>query len=90
MFSNPLWNLITLDIGIDLGTANTLVYIKGQGIAMHEPTVVAQHRKHKHTVAVGHRAKEMIGRTPETIRTIRPIASGAIADFEAAQSLIHS
>jgi rod shape-determining protein MreB len=90
MFSNPLWNLITLDIGIDLGTANTLVYIKGQGIAMHEPTVVAQHRKHKHTVAVGHRAKEMIGRTPETIRTIRPIASGAIADFEAAQSLIHT
>jgi rod shape-determining protein MreB len=88
MFSNPLWNLITLDIGIDLGTANTLVYIKGQGIAVQEPTVVAQHRKLKHTVAVGKRAKEMIGRTPETIRTVRPIASGAIADFEAAQSLI--
>jgi rod shape-determining protein MreB len=87
---NPLWNLITLDIGIDLGTANTLVYIKGQGIALHEPTVVAQHRKLKHTVAVGHKAKEMIGRTPDTIRTIRPIASGAIADFEAAQSLIHT
>ncbi len=90
MFSNPLWNLITLDIGIDLGTANTLVYIKGQGIAVNEPTVVAQHRKHKHTVAVGSKAKEMIGRTPETIRTIRPIASGAIADFEAAQNLIHT
>lgn len=90
MISDPFWNLITLDIGIDLGTANTLVYIKGQGVAVQEPTVVAQHRKHKHTVAVGKKAKEMIGRTPETIITIRPIASGAIADFEAAQSLIHS
>lgn len=90
MFSNPLWNLITLDIGIDLGTANTLVYIKGQGVAVNEPTVVAQHRKLKNTIAVGHKAKEMIGRTPETIRTIRPIASGAIADFEAAQSLIQN
>jgi rod shape-determining protein MreB len=90
MFSNPVWNLITLDIGIDLGTANTLVYIKGQGVAVHEPTVVAQHRKHKQTIAVGQRAKEMIGRAPETIKTIRPIASGAIADFEAAQSLIQT
>lgn len=90
LFSNPLLNLVTLDIGIDLGTANTLVYIKGQGIAIQEPTVVAQHRKHKNTIAVGHKAKEMIGRTPETIRTIRPIASGAIADFEAAQHLIRT
>jgi rod shape-determining protein MreB len=88
--NNPFWTLITLDIGIDLGTANTLVYIKGQGVAVQEPTVVAQHRKHKNTVAVGRKAKEMIGRTPETIRTIRPIASGAIADFEAAQSLIRT
>jgi rod shape-determining protein MreB len=87
---NPIWNLITLDIGIDLGTANTLVYIKGQGVAMNEPTVVAQHKKQKHVVAVGHKAKEMIGRTPETIKTIRPIASGAIADFEAAQNLIRA
>lgn len=85
---DPLWSFVTFDIGMDLGTANTLVYVKGLGILMREPTVVAQHKKSKATVAVGKSAKDMIGKTPENIRTIRPIANGVIADFEATQALV--
>lgn len=88
MLFDPLLNLVTFDIGMDLGTANTVVYVKGRGIVNNEPTVVAQHRKTKATIAVGSQAKKMIGRTPENIRTIQPVANGVIADFEATQSLI--
>src|SRR5690606_14300275 len=88
MVFNLLWNLVTFDIGMDLGTANTLVYVKGLGVINQEPTVVVQHTKTKSTIAIGKQAKQMIGRTPENIRTIQPVANGVIADFEATQSLI--
>ena len=87
---DPLWHLITFDIGMDLGTANTLVYVKGRGVVNNEPTVLAQHKKTKEIVAVGEQAKHMIGRAPNTIKTIQPVANGVIADFEATQSLIRS
>src|SRR5690606_24502667 len=88
MIFDPILNLVTFDIGMDLGTANTVIYVKGRGIVNNEPTVVAQNRKTKATIAVGNQAKMMIGRTPDTIRTIQPVANGVIADFEATQSLI--
>lgn len=88
MSLGPIWNLITLDFGVDLGTANTLVYIKGQGVVRDDPTVIAIHKKTKTTVAIGQQAKQMIGRTPEAINTIQPVANGVIVDFEATQRLI--
>ena len=88
MAFDPLWSLITLDVGIDLGTANTLVYIKGDGVIQSEPTVVAVHKKTRSTIAIGQEAKRMIGRVPESVQTIQPVANGVIADFEATQRLI--
>ena len=72
------------DIGIDLGTANILMTIKGKGIVLKEPAVVAIDRKTNQIVATGYEAKEMLGRTPETIKAIRPMKDGVIADFTAA------
>jgi len=80
MFSN--------DIGIDLGTANTLVYVSGHGIIINEPTVVAVNQKTGQVVAVGHAAKEMLGRTPSHIVAIRPLVDGVISDFEVTQELL--
>lgn len=88
MAIGTIWNLITLDIGVDLGTANTMVYIKGDGDFRSQPTVIAIHKKSQSTVAIGHDAKQMIGRTPESIKTIQPVSNGVIADFEATQRLI--
>lgn len=76
------------DIAIDLGTSNTLLYVKGRGIIAREPTVVAIHKKTKQVIAVGTQAKHMIGKTPATINTIRPIRNSVISDFEMAQVLI--
>ena len=77
------------DVGIDLGTANTVIYIKGKGILVNEPSVVSiEHRSGK-IVAVGHDAKEMLGRTHEEIETVRPLKDGVIADFEATEILIN-
>src|SRR6476659_10218471 len=70
------------DIGIDLGTANTLVYVKGKGIAVREPSVVAMQTDTKQIVAVGNDAKNMIGRTPGNVVALRPMKDGVIADFE--------
>ena len=72
---------MTKDMGIDLGTANTLVYIKGQGIVLREPSVVAIRDDSKDVLAVGEEAKRMIGRTPGNIKAIRPMKDGVIADF---------
>ena len=78
------------EIGIDLGTANTLVYSKNKGIIFNEPSVVAVDRFTNQVVAVGTDAKEMIGKTPEHIVTIRPLKDGVIADFDiTAQMLKH-
>ena len=74
--------MFTKDIGIDLGTANTLVYMKGKGIVLREPSVVAVDVREDQVLAVGAQAKEMIGRTPGSIAAIRPLKDGVIADFE--------
>ena len=76
------------DIGIDLGTANILVTIKGKGIVLKEPSVVAIDRKTGLIVATGSEAKEMLGRTPETIKAVRPLKDGVIADFTATQLML--
>jgi rod shape-determining protein MreB and related proteins len=76
------------DIGIDLGTANTLVHVKGKGIVIREPSVVAINKKTGDILAVGDDAKEMIGRTPGNIVAIRPMKDGVIADFDITQSML--
>jgi rod shape-determining protein MreB len=78
----------TRDLGIDLGTANTLVYVKGRGIVVREPSVVALRTDTKKIVAVGSDAKKMIGRTPGNIVAIRPMKDGVIADFETTATMI--
>ncbi|MBR5524341.1 MAG: rod shape-determining protein [Clostridia bacterium] len=76
------------DIGIDLGTANTLVYVQGKGIVMREPSVVAVDVKKEEVMAVGSEAKEMIGRTPGSISAVRPLKDGVIADFEVTSAML--
>lgn len=78
----------TKDLGIDLGTANTLVYVKGKGIVVREPSVVALRTDTKTIEAVGESAKKMIGRTPGNIRAVRPMKDGVIADFETTATMI--
>lgn len=80
MFSN--------DIGIDLGTANTLVYLRGHGVVINEPSVVAVNQKTGRIVAVGIEAKQMLGRTPPHIRAIRPLVEGVISDFEVTEEML--
>lgn len=84
-----LKSLFMNDIGIDLGTANTVIYVKNKGIVVNEPSVVAIEKKEGQIVAVGHDAKEMLGRTHQEIETIRPLKDGVIADFEATEVLIN-
>ncbi len=76
------------DIGIDLGTGNTLVYVRGRGIVLNEPSVVTVNEKTGQVVAVGHAAKVMLGKTPPHIRAIRPLSHGVISDFEVTQELL--
>lgn len=76
------------DIGIDLGTANTLVYLRGKGIIINEPSVVAINQKTNQVVAVGKTAKDMLGRTPQHIKAIRPLVDGVISDFEVTEEMI--
>ncbi len=76
------------DIGIDLGTANTLVHVKGKGVVVREPSVVAINKKNDEILAVGDAAKEMIGRTPGNIVAIRPMKDGVIADFDITQAML--
>lgn len=81
--------LLRNDIGIDLGTANTLLYVRGKGIILNEPSVVAVNQKTGQVVAVGMEAKNMIGRTPPHIVAVRPIVDGVISDFEVTEEMIH-
>jgi rod shape-determining protein MreB len=76
------------DIGIDLGTSNTLVYLKGHGIVINEPSVVAVNQKTNQVLAVGAQAKEMLGRTPGHIKAIRPLVDGVISDFEVTEEML--
>ena len=89
MFSRLL-GMMSADMAIDLGTANTLVYVKGQGIVLNEPSVVAiaNFKGKKQVLAVGEEAKLMLGRTPGNIEAIRPLRDGVIADFEIAEEMI--
>ena len=79
---------LSTDIGIDLGTANTLVYVRGKGIVFNEPTVVAINSKTGQMVAVGNKAKEMHGRTPQHIEVVRPLVDGVISDFEVTEEML--
>ena len=92
-FKNPLrinrfFSMFSHDVGIDLGTANTLVWVKGKGIAIREPSAVARHKKTKEILAIGASAKKMLGRAPKTIETIRPLKDGVIADFDATAAML--
>jgi rod shape-determining protein MreB len=90
MFFANLLGMLSADMAIDLGTANTLVYVKGRGIVLNEPSVVAiaTVRGKKQVLAVGDEAKQMLGRTPGNIQAIRPLRDGVIADFEVAEEMI--
>jgi rod shape-determining protein MreB len=81
-------DMLANDIAIDLGTANTLLFVRGQGIVLSEPSIVAFDRTHKSVIAVGHAAKAMLGRTPGNIDVVRPLKDGVIADFDVAQTML--
>ena len=81
---------LSKEVGIDLGTANTLIYVKGKGIVVREPSVVAIDKYNGKVLAVGNEANEMIGRTPENIVAVRPMKDGVIADFDITQSMIRA
>ncbi len=85
---NYLMGIFSNDLGVDLGTASVLVYVKGKGIVLREPSVVAIEKESKTVLAVGEEAKEMLGRTPGNIVAIRPLRKGVIADFEVTQEMI--
>lgn len=85
---NALISSVSTDIGIDLGTANTLVYVRGKGIVLNEPTIVAINKKTGQLVAVGNEAKTMLGRTPAHIEVVRPLVEGVISDFEVTEEMI--
>ncbi len=83
-----LTNKFRKELGIDLGTANTLVYVKGRGIVINEPSVVAVNTRTEQILAVGHEAKDMLGKTPPHIITTRPLTNGIISDFEVAEKML--
>ncbi len=82
--------MLSKDIGIDLGTANVLIYVKGQGIVLNEPSVVAINSETKEVLAVGEEAHQMLGRTPGKVSSIRPLKDGVIADFELTQAMLNN
>ncbi|MFH1283932.1 MAG: rod shape-determining protein [bacterium] len=85
---NYLFSIFSNDMGIDLGTANTLVYVKGQGIILSEPSVVAIEKDSRKVLAIGVEAKRMLGKTPANIIAVRPLRNGVIADFEVTEQMI--
>src|SRR3989442_1189762 len=85
---NRIFGWFSSDIGIDLGTANTLVYVKDQGIVLREPSVVAVQAGTSRVLAVGDEAKRMLGRTPSNIVAVRPLKDGVIADFEVTEAML--
>ncbi len=86
--TNYILGLFSNDIGIDLGTCTTLVYVKGQGVVLCEPSVVAIHKETRKPIAVGEEAKRMLGRTPGNIIAIRPMKDGVISDFEITEKML--
>ncbi len=85
---NAIWGLLSLDIGIDLGTANTLVSVRNKGIVINEPSWVAINKRTREPLAVGAEAREMVGRTPSTIVAIRPLRDGVISEFEITEAML--
>jgi len=85
---NSFLGLFSHDVGIDLGTANTLVWVRGKGIVIREPSAVARHKKSREILAIGTSAKKMLGRAPATIEVIRPLRDGVIADFDATAAML--
>ncbi|BDU50929.1 rod shape-determining protein [Haliovirga abyssi] len=85
---NRLLGFFSEDIGVDLGTANTLFYVKHKGIVLNEPTVIAINNKNKSVCAVGNNAKKMIGKTPKNIDALRPLKDGVIADYEVTEKML--
>ncbi len=85
---NKLFGIFSKDIGIDLGTANTLVYVKGRGIVINEPSVVAVNQKTGQILAIGEEAKKMVGRTPAHIIASRPLVAGVVSDFEITEQML--
>ncbi|GAB6072668.1 rod shape-determining protein [Venenivibrio stagnispumantis] len=88
MFLEHIIGFFSNDIGIDLGTANTLVFLRGRGIVLAEPSIIAIDKLNKKIIAVGKEAKDMIGKTPDTIEVIRPLKDGVIADFDTTQAML--
>lgn len=85
---DSLFSFFSHDLGIDLGTANILIYVRGKGIAIREPSIVARHNKSRKIIAVGTEAKKMLGKTPATISAIKPLQHGVVSDFDAATYLL--
>ncbi len=85
---NRFFSYFSFDVGIDLGTANTLVFVRDKGVVIREPSAVARHRKTKEILAIGEAAKKMVGKTPATIETVRPLKDGVIADFDATAAML--
>ncbi len=83
-----LFSFFTYDLGIDLGTCNTLVMVLGKGIVIREPSVVARHKKTKEVLAIGKKAKKMIGKVPSMIEVVKPLRDGVIADFDATEAMV--
>src|SRR3989339_1548269 len=85
---SKFFGIFSKDLGIDLGTANTLVYVRGHGIVINEPSVVALNQKTGQVVAVGAQAKQMLGRTPGHITAVRPLVDGVISNFEVTEEML--
>lgn len=85
-----LFSFFSNDVAIDLGTANTLIWVKGKGIVLNEPSIVAFDRSTKHIIAIGHDAQSMVGKTHKDIKIIRPMRDGVIADFEITEGMLRS
>lgn len=87
-FVDKFFGYFSHNVGIDLGTSNTLVYVKDKGIVIREPSAVARNKKTKEILAIGSSAKKMLGRAPKTIEVIRPLKDGVIADFDATEAML--
>ncbi len=87
--ANRIWRYFAHDIAIDLGTANTLVFVLGKGIVIREPSTVAIHKKTRDVLAIGAEAKRMVGKTPANIVAIRPLRGGVISDFDVAEAMLN-
>src|SRR3989344_2036660 len=85
---NKLFGHFAKDIGVDLGTVNTLIYVQGRGIVINEPSLVAINKKTSQVLAIGREAKKMVGRTPSHIVAIKPLVDGVISDFEITEQML--